>query len=198
MFGRAGRDGSPATCLLYRPSSKKSNKTDLDKILQEKTCLRKQICQYLESSYSAEDQAGHPCCSNCNKEGEDPYGLFVYPRQARGKRTSGNLKRKRKSKGDNSPSTGDWYIDRSLYEWREREFENSGLSCLGAEAIVSNRLLSHVRDNCAVLRTVDNIQAATGLNEKYASSLSIALNDCMAKASKMVASEHSYCSKAIN
>ena len=53
-------------------------------------------------------------------------------------------------------------------------------------------------DNCAVLRTVDNIQAATGLNEKYASSLSIALNDCMANASKMVAREHSYCSKAIN
>ena len=111
-------------------------------LLTKKSCIRKNFCHLLDSTFDEDSQKDEACCSYSDYDPVDPNKLFVYSKIRLPLATA------RKRKGGKSPTptgkekkTADGeksHLEKRLVEWRRNEVQEKGLSFIGEEGVASN------------------------------------------------------------
>ncbi|XP_062501055.1 uncharacterized protein LOC134178236 [Corticium candelabrum] len=179
MFGRAGRDGLPATTvLLYRPSELKAKcvKDDLKSLVNGKRCIRSVFMAALDSDLT--EQGGLPCCSTCLTHSQDPNRLFVYSHHPSQRRSN---KRSHVQVTDETLPEDTLRLKRALSRWRATTAEIEGKKGLGVEIIASNKLLDYIARNSSELTSEEKVACVPGLSQRHAASLYAVLEACRSR-----------------
>ena len=152
-------------------------------LLTKKSCIRKNFCRLLDSTFDEDSQKDEACCSYCDYDPVDPNKLFVYSKRRLPLATARKPKRGKSSiLTGGKTKTADWekiHLEKRLVDWRRNEVKARGLSFIG-EGVASNQMLSKLVDISHEIVNVTDVEAL-GVQARFAPSLFQAIRETPTK-----------------